>query len=100
MQLKLNESNISEDWGWFVDTETLLLVDQVKRINQVNKKYNNKLQLNNINKLEKITEEDEYDIESLKKTECLVINTESLIETCQKEIIAILLIFGISFLLI
>ena len=59
MQIELNEYNISEDWGWFVDTETLLLINQSKN------KYNN------INKLEKITEEDEDyydDIESLKKT--------------------------------
>jgi len=31
MQLELNEYNISEDWGWFVDTETLLLINQGKK---------------------------------------------------------------------
>jgi len=78
MQLELNEYNISEDWGWFVDTETLLLIKQGK------KKYNN------INTLEKITEEDEDsydDIESLKKTKCSVMNIGSLMEPCTTIII-------------
>lgn len=78
MQIELNEYNISEDWGWFVDTETLLLINQSKN------KYNN------INKLEKITEEDEDyydDIESLKKTEFLVINIRALMEPCTTFII-------------
>lgn len=78
MQIELNEYNISEDWGWFVDTETLLLINQSKN------KYNN------INKLEKITEEDEDyydDIESLKKTEFLLINIGTLMEPCTTIII-------------
>ena len=78
MQIELNEYNISEDWGWFVDTETLLLINQSKN------KYNN------INKLEKITGEDEDyydDIESLKKTEFLVINIRALMEPCTTFII-------------
>jgi hypothetical protein len=92
MQIKLNESNISEDWGWFVDTETLLInqVDLVKQINQAKKKYNN------INKLEKITEEDEYhyhDIESLENTESLVTNIGSLMEPCTTIIIVTTLTF-------
>jgi len=76
MQFNLNESNISEDWGWFVDTETSLLIDQA------NKKYNNKLKINNINLLEKIIEEDEKhyddDIENLKKTETIIITIAAL----------------------
>lgn len=76
MQFNLNESNISEDWGWFVDTETLLLIDQA------NKKYNNKLKINNINLLEKIIEKDEKhyddDIENLKKTETIIITITAL----------------------
>lgn len=78
MQIELNEYNISEDWGWFVDTETLLLINQSKN------KYNN------INKLEKITEEDEDyydDIESLKKTESSVMNIGALMEPCTTIII-------------
>lgn len=77
MQIELNEYNISEDWGWFVDTETLLLINKSKN------KYNN------INKLEKITEEDEDydDIESLKKTEASVMNIGALMEPCTTIII-------------
>lgn len=76
MEIELNEYNISEDWGWFVDTETLL-------IKQSKNKYNN------INKLEKITEEDEDydDIESLKKTESSVMNIGALMEPCTTIII-------------
>ena len=84
MQIELNEYNISEDWGWFVDTETLLLINQSKN------KYNNINKYKNINKLEKITDEDEEyydDIESLKKTEFLLINIGTLMEPCTTIII-------------
>lgn len=85
MQINLNEYNISEDWGWFVDTEISLSLNQVV---QVNEKYNKFKLINIINKLEKITEEDEQDvndIESLNKFE--KINIKYLMEICITTII-------------
>ena len=84
MQFELNEYNISEDWGWFVDTESLLSINQSKN------KYNNINKFNNINKLEKITEDNEDysdDIESLKKSEYSVMNIGDLMEPCTTIII-------------
>jgi hypothetical protein len=77
MKINLNKYNICEnlddEWGWFVDTETLLTLEVV----QVNKKY--------INKLEIITEENEYD-NDIEKTNWLIINIMYL---CKKIIICI-----------
>ena len=76
MNIKLNKYNIcenlDEEWGWFVDTETLSTTQVVEVI-----------KLQQINKLEKIIEEDEYDYENdndIEKSKCLITNIMYLFE--------------------
>jgi len=71
--MNLNTYNLCEDWGWYVDTESNLLINY--NLNTVYKSYNNYTSYKNINysRLCRIGEEDEYeyyknnykDIESL-----------------------------------
>jgi len=98
MYVNLNEYNIcedwdSEDWGWFVDTESLILVRQTKLIEQ--SKYNtikfkNKLEI----VIEKSDEENEYDyclknkkdLEDIENHNIENHNIENNNEICKKEL--------------
>lgn len=71
--MNFNTYNLCEDWGWYVDTESNLLINY--NLNIVHKSHNNYSSYKNINyfRLCRIEEEDEYeyyknnykDIESL-----------------------------------
>ena len=83
MEIILNKSNICEDfdeeWGWFVDTETLLTNQSVQAdiLQKIHK----------VNKLETITEEDEYNYNhDIEESKCSIIN---IIYLCKRIIVCI-----------
>jgi hypothetical protein len=104
MLINIEEYRISDDWGWFVDTENQKPIEKIVKYNK--------------NKLNRIDDNDEYEYyinnkksicnidylindDKLKTTcrTCSSKNMECLIEVCSKTIFGILLTYMIYIIL-